>query len=224
MKKIFALLLAVMMIMSLVACGGGKTTTSSTTTSKTSTTTSTTSTTSTTKTADKVIGIPGVLYFINLKDGEQPPFKGIRIDGNQHPLFLNGWDFSTEKVCFIFNLNEWMYISVDPNVGGDFEVYFVKHADDQAVYDKMSIATLQDKAVASVVLTDPHDPTWSWGDAYIFQEENEPGYYDAIFTKGSKLIARMVIKMYDEEELGSLSDAQCEELMEEEIAKFKALV
>ena len=221
MKKIFALILAVMMIMSLVACGGGKTSTSTTTNSKTSTST-TTSTTSTTKTADKVIGVPGVLYFINLKDGEQPPFKGIRIDGNQHPLSLNGWDFSTEKVCFIFNLSEWMWISVDPNVSGDFEVYFVKHADDQAVYDKMSIATLQDMAVASTVLSDPNDPTWSWGDAYIFHEDNEPGYYDAIFTKGSKLIARMVIKMYGVGELGDYSDEKCEELMEEEIAKFKA--
>ncbi len=220
MKKIFALLLAGIMIMSLVACGGGKTTTSSTTTSKTSTTTSTTSTTSTTKTAEKVIGVPGVLYFINLKDGEKPAFKGIRIDGNQHPSDLNGWDYSTEKVCFIFNMEEWMEFYIDPNDGGDFKVFFVNHADDQAVYDKMSYATLEEKAVASADLPRPDDPEWYWGSTYIFHEDNDPGYYDAIFTKGSKLIARMVIVIYPESYLEDF--AQCEKLMEEEIAKFKS--
>ena len=220
MKKIFALILAVMMIMSLVACGGGKTTTSSTTTSKTNT--STTTTTTTTKTEEIVIGVPGVLYFINLKDGDEAPIKGLSLSGNQSFQDLNNWDYSTEEIRFIFNLSEWIEFYLEPGSKDSFEVYIVKHAENQAVYDKMSYAVLVDSAVASVTLEKPDDADDYWGSTYVFHEENEPGYYDMIFTRNSKLVARMVTKLYGELDLDKLSADQCMSLMKEEIAKFKA--
>ena len=168
----------------------------------------------------------GKLYFVNLKDGEKPVLKGLRLFGNragnqEEGKGINAYPYSTEKIRFIFELNEWVefYPQTDNSVG--FAVWVFQHKKDQSFYLKNELSDeLPGFAQYCEIRKDPEqDENWHWGSFYLFNEECTPGYYDFVFVSGGKVFATMLTKFFKDEELYGKSDAELEKVMKDIIEK-----
>ena len=169
----------------------------------------------------------GKLYFVNLKDGEKPVLKGLRLfgkrAGNQEEgKGINTYPYSTEKIRFIFELDEWVeFYPLTENSGG-FAVWVFQHKKDQSFYLKNELSDeLPGFAQYCEIRKDPEqDDDWHWGSFYLHPEECTPGYYDFVFVSGGKVFATMLTRFYKYEgELSKKSDAELEKVMKDIIAE-----
>lgn len=165
----------------------------------------------------------GKLYFVNLKDGEKKLWQGLKLFGNragnqEGGKGINAYPYSTEKIRFIFELNEWIEFYPQSEITSGFGVWVFKHKSDQSFYLKNELSDeLPDFVLYQEIHKDPEheDDDWNWGSFYLHPEEYTPGYYDFVFTSQGKVFATMITKFFKEEELDSKSDAALEKIMKE---------
>ncbi|MBQ9213064.1 MAG: hypothetical protein IJ150_03895 [Bacteroidales bacterium] len=150
----------------------------------------------------------GKLYFVNLKDGEKPVFQGFIIRGNragnqENGKGINSYPYSTDKIRFIFELNEWVEFYPQTQNTSGFAVWVFKHNSDQSFYLKNELSDeLPDFVQYCEIRKDPEqEDDWHWGSFYLFPEQCAPGYYDFVFTSQGKVFATMITKFFKEEEL-----------------------
>ena len=168
--------------------------------------------------------IPGVLYSLNLKDGEEPVIKGIRLTGNRTGSELNNginsWPVSAEKVRFIFALDEWISIELDTAKDSDaFHAYIVPHKESEETLTDTFVEMLAgNEAVCD--LNDSDD--WNeWGSLYLFSEDWPEGNYDLVITDGITPVARVLLNMYNEAALNDKSDKELEKMMSDAVNAAK---
>jgi len=177
---------------------------------------------------ERAVMIPGTLYHVDLKDGETPRLKGLKLTGNRagrgsgdEEGTVNSRGFSNDNIRSVFELNEWIGILPDRDDSpASFKVFVVKHSDDRSVYDKLSFAALTDSSLTSAELAKNDED--EWGSLYVNPEDAKPGYFDLIFTEGNKITACMTIRLYAEGQLDGKSDPELESLMSNEITAAKA--
>ena len=177
---------------------------------------------------ERAVMIPGTLYHVNLKDGETPRLKGLKLTGNRVGRgsgdaegTVNSRGFSNDNIRSVFELNEWIGFLPDRDDSpASFKVFVDKHSDDRSVSDKLSFAALTDSSLASAELAKNDED--EWGSLYVNPDDAKPGYFDLIFTEGNKITACMTIRLYAECQLDGKSDPELESLMSNEITAAKA--
>ena len=160
---------------------------------------------------------PGTLNDVNLKDGEEPVLKGLRLVGNRAGSGIdteggiNNKPASKEGIRCIFELNEWVEVYPDIDKKAGLTVYIRTHQEDQGAYEKMSGSALGDGAAAVCAWTDEggEDPA----SFYLNPDDCGSGYYDFVFTSQDQVIATMLAYFYNQDELEGKSDAELEKLM-----------
>ena len=164
----------------------------------------------------------GKLYFVNLKEGEQPIMTGLSLFGNRcGTKDFNTKPFAAEGIRAVFELDEWIEFYPQTNAGTGIKVMVFKHKADQGFYPKN---TLNDETPGYIQECDLNkDPeaeeTSHWGSFYLHPEEVEPGYYDFVFIHGDKVFATMLTRFYKNDELHGKSDSELEKLMKERISQ-----
>ena len=158
----------------------------------------------------------GKLYFVNLKEGEQPIMTGLLLAGNRcGSNDFNNKPYATEGVRSVFELDEWVEFHPQTNATTGIKVMVFKHKADQGFYLKN---TLNDETTGFVqeceLNKDPEaDENNHWGSFYLHPEEVDPGYYDFVFIYRNKVFATMLTKFYKPDELLDKSDSELEKLM-----------
>ncbi len=207
MKKVFALLVAMTLVLSLAACGkdagsagdGGDRLTAAE------------------KKQDTVI--PGVLYQIDQKEGEEPLIRAVSLDGNQAGIddddSVNGLEPSVDKIRFIFMLQEWISITLDSDKTSGLTAYIIKHQEDPETYID-SFASLLDDAPMVELNKPADDDSWGyWGEMYL-SEDYPTGYYDLVFANGLKPVAKVTLKFFGSDELTPKSNDELWDMMKNE--------
>lgn len=210
MKRLFALLITIIMVASLAACG--------TNNSNTNENNSSANGNESGGTIENAM-IPGTLNFIELDDRDPSVLRGLRIKGARAGTEdgINGKESSLTDVRCIFELNEWVCFYPDTDATYGLRVWILKHRDDQEYYNKAKFSDLDPNFVNYCDLHYPEDEDnpdeWYWGSFYLHPEECEPGYYDFVFTYEGKAIATLLTRFYNENELAVKSDAELMEIM-----------
>ena len=162
----------------------------------------------------------GKLYFVNLKEGEQPIMTGLSLFGNRcGSNDFNHKPFATEGIRSVFELDEWIECYLEANAGAGIKVMVFKHQADQSFYQKNALNNETPGYIQECDLNkDPDaEETDHWGSFYLHPEEVEPGYYDFVFIYGNKVFATMLTKFYKVDELHDKPDSELEKLMKEHI-------
>ncbi len=233
MKKKIALFIVAVMICSLTACGSGKGTSTSASAGSENGGSSSSSGSSSVGTegsesgnetdtgqsgSGTVVKEPmelGKLYYF----GEQDVLKGIYIAGNQ----FGGGDEEigekrTENIRSIFALNEWVEFYPETDAQYYLRVWVLKHREDQDYYNDCKFSDLMPEFVTYCDLHYPEDvdnpDEWYWGSFFINAEEQDPGYYDFVFTYEGKPIARMLTRFYNEKDLEGADAAKLQQMMD----------
>ena len=157
----------------------------------------------------------GKLYFVNIKEGEQPAMTALSLFGDRCGTeAFSHKPFSTEGIRSVFELNEWLEFYPEANAASGIKVMVFEHKEDQSFYLKN---TLNDETSGYVqecgLNKDPEDETYNWGSFYLHPEEVNPGYYDFVFIFNDKVFATMLTRFFKEDELHDKSDSELEELM-----------
>ena len=232
MKKIIAFLITAMMLCSLTACGSGGGASSPEGSSVGNGGSSNSSGSSSAEAEEAGAGKTdagasasgsaasepmalGKLYYF----GEQDILKNLYIAGNQ----FGGGDEETvekrtENIRSIFALDEWVEFYPETDAQYDLRVWVLKHREDQDTYKDCQFSDLMPEFVTYCDLHYPVDADnpdeWYWGDLYINSQEQEPGYYDFVFTYEGKPIARMLTRFYNEKDLDGANAAKLQEMMD----------
>ncbi|MCR4779471.1 MAG: hypothetical protein K5876_00095 [Ruminiclostridium sp.] len=161
--------------------------------------------------------IPGVLYALNLKDGEKPVVRGVTLYGNvagstEEESSVNDKPLSDSDIRFIFELNEWISVTPDTDKTSGLWVYIVPHREDPEDFTESFISALADET-PKVGLEKPEEDGLSWGDLYVHPDYWSAGDYDLVFADGLKPVARVYLKLYSENELTVKSDSELEKMM-----------
>ena len=215
MKRLFALLITIIMVASLAACG--------TNNSNTNENNSSANGNESGGTVENGM-IPGTLNFIELDDRDPSVLRGLRIISNRVGSSLengiNALPSSVDNIRCIFELNEWVYFYPDTDATYGLRVWILKHRDDQEYYNTAKFSDLDPNFVNYCDLHYPEDAEnpdeTEWGSFYLHPEECEPGYYDFVFTYEGKAIATLLTRFYNENELTVKSDAELEALINNE--------
>ncbi len=234
MKRLFALLITIIMVASLAACGTNNSNTNGNNSSANgnesggtvdinSNTNENNSSANGNESGGTVENamIPGTLNFIELDDRDPSVLRGVAIKGNHAGSYdgINGKESSLTDVRCIFELNEWVYFYPDTDATYGLRVWILKHRDDQEYYNTAKFSDLDPNFVNYCDLHYPEDAEnpdeTEWGSFYLNKEECEPGYYDFVFTYEGKAIATLLTRFYNENELTVKSDAELEALMHE---------
>ena len=159
----------------------------------------------------------GKLYFVNLKEGEQPVMTALSLNGDRCGTGdFNHKPYATEGIRSVFELNEWIEFNPQATAASGIKVMVFKHQADQGFYLKNS---LNDETPGYVLVCDlnkdPDDETFHWGSFYLHPEEVEPGYYDFVFIYNNKVFATMLTRFFQEEEIQGKPDSELEKLMSE---------
>ena len=155
------------------------------------------------------------LYFVNLKEGEQPVMTALSLFGNRcGSESFNHKPYATEGIRSVFELDEWIEFHPKANASA-IKVMVFTHKADQSFYTKNS---LNDKTPGYIQECDLNkDPEQeeadSWGSFYLHPDEVSPGYYDFVFIYKNKVVATMLTHFFKTEEIYEKSDAELEELM-----------
>ena len=158
----------------------------------------------------------GKLYFVNLKEGEQPVMSALSLFGNRcGSENFNNKPYSTEGIRSVFELDEWIEFHPQANAKSGIKVMVFLHKEDQSFYLKNSLNDETPGYIQECVLNkDPNDEgTDNWGSFYLHPEEVNPGYYDFVFIYKNKVFATMLTHFYKPDELYEKSDSELEELM-----------
>lgn len=232
MKRLFALLITIIMVASLAACGTNNSNTngnnstnppaSSTGDNQQSGNESGNGNTSQGGNNAEAAKLTGKLNLIELDDRDPSVLRGVIIKGNCAGTAdgINGKESSLTDVRCIFELNEWVYFYPDTDATYGLRVWILKHRDDQEYYNKAKFSDLDPNFVNYCDLHYPEDAEnpdkTEWGSFYLNKEECEPGYYDFVFTYEGKAIATLLTRFYNENELTVKSDAELEALINNE--------
>lgn len=234
MKRLFALLITIIMVASLAACGTNNSNTngnnstnppaSSTGDNQQSGNESGNGNTSQGGNNAEAAKLTGKLNLIELDDRDPSVLRGVIIKGNCAGTAdgINGKESSLTDVRCIFELNEWVSFYPDTDATYGLRVWILKHRDDQEYYNTAKFSDLDPNFANYCDLHYPEDAEnpdkTEWGSFYLHPEECEPGYYDFVFTYEGKAIATLLTRFYKEGELSSLSDDELEDLIESERA------
>ena len=159
----------------------------------------------------------GKLYFVNLKEGEQPVMTALSLNGDRCGTGdFNHKPYATEGIRSVFELNEWIEFNPQATAASGIKVMVFKHQADQGFYLKNSLNDETPGYVLACDLNkDPDDETFHWGSFYLHPEEVEPGYYDFVFIYNNKVFATMLTRFFQEEEIQGKHDSELEKLMSE---------
>ena len=217
MKRLFALLITIIMVASLAACGTNNSNTNENNNSNTNENNS-----SANGNNAEAAKLTGEMNIIELDDRDPSVLRGVTIKGNHAGGYdgINGKESSLTDVRCIFELNEWVYFYPDTDAMYGLRVWILKHRDDQEYYNTAKFSDLDPNFANYCDLHYPEDvdnpDEWEWGSFYLNKEECEPGYYDFVFTYEGKAIATLLTRFYNENELTVKSDAELEDLIESE--------
>ncbi len=162
----------------------------------------------------------GKLYFVNLKEGEQPVMTGLSLNGNRcGSADFNNKPFAAEGIRSVFELDEWIEFHPQTNAGTGIKVMVFKHKADQGFYQKNALNDETSGYIQELNLNKDPDAEENshWGSFYLHPEEVEPGYYDFVFIYNNKVFAVMVTKFYKPDELLEKPDSDLEKLMKQRI-------
>ena len=226
MKKIFAIMLAFMLVLGLTACGSSENTSQNNSSAGSSNnaqngTTNNTESKTTNGQAAEPAKLTGELTLIKLDDRDPSVLRGVVIKGNCAGSAdgFNNKESSLTDVRCVFELNEWVEFYPDTDKEYALRVWILKHRDDQEYYNTCKFSDLMPNFANYCDLHYPVDEEnpdeYQWGSFYLNVEECEPGYYDFVFTYEGKAIATLLTRFYAENELTVKSDAELEELMHE---------
>lgn len=226
MKKIFAIMLAFMLVLGLTACGSSENTSQNNSSADPSNnaqngTTNNTESKTTNGQAAEPAKLTGELTLIKLDDRDPSVLRGVVIKGNCAGSAdgFNNKESSLTDVRCVFELNEWVEFYPDTDKEYALRVWILKHRDDQEYYNTCKFSDLMPNFANYCDLHYPVDEEnpdeYQWGSFYLNVEECEPGYYDFVFTYEGKAIATLLTRFYAENELTVKSDAELEELMHE---------
>ena len=165
--------------------------------------------------------VPGVLYQLNPVEGQEPVIKAVSLSGNRvGSEAINGKDPSIDNIRFVFELNEWIAITADSEKKDGQFVVIIPHAKDPNFYTEDSLQAIPDNA--SYVNLDPTDEGMIFGETYVY-EFNNPGFYDLVFADNAKPVALILIRLFEEGQLGTISDSELEKYMTEAAEEAKRL-
>ena len=218
MKRLFALLITIIMVASLAACGTNNSNTNGNNNSNTNENNSSANGNESGGTVENAM-IPGTLNFIELDDRDPSVLRGLRITSNRVGSSLengiNALPSSVDNIRCIFELNEWLEFYPDCDLEYGLRVWVLEHRDDQEYYETAKFSDLMSGFVTYCDLRPNPDAEEGgyWGSFYLNKEECEPGYYDFVFTYEGKAIATLLTRFYNENELTVKSDAELMEIM-----------
>lgn len=157
----------------------------------------------------------GKLYFVNLKEGEQPIMTGLSLFGNRcGSENFNNKPYAAEGIRSVFELDEWIEFHPQTNAETGIKVMVFKHKADQSFYLKNALNDETSDYVLECELNkNPDDETSHWGSFYLHPEEVEPGLYDFVFIYSNKVFATMLTQFYKPDELYEKTDSDLENLM-----------
>ncbi len=220
-KQLICIVLAGLMLLAFAACGNNKTAESdaASSTEQEATTAPETAAEAPAETAAEkestvaAAAVPGTLYPLNLQEGEEPVITALQLAGNRAGTAegINSKEPSTEKIRSVFELNEWIEIYPE-TAGTNLSAFVVAHSDDPASYTDAFIAALSDET-PKAELVKPEEAGGCWGSLYVNPDDWKAGDYDLVFVSGVKPVAYVMIRLYNEGELGEKTDAELEALM-----------
>ncbi len=158
----------------------------------------------------------GKLYFVNLKEGEQPVLTALSLYGDRcGTQAFNNKPCASEGIRSVFELNEWIEFHPQASVGSGIKVMVFTHKADQGFYLDNALDNESPGYVLEYDLNkDPdQEEGYHWGSFYLHPEEVNPGYYDFVFIYGNKVFATMLTHFYKEDEISDNSDFELEGLM-----------
>lgn len=164
--------------------------------------------------------VPGKLYFVNVKEGEQPVMTALSLFGDRcGSTEFNSKPFSAEGIRSVFELNEWIEFHPQASAESGIKVMVFIHKADQSVYLQNS---LDDETPGFVLECDlnkdpDEDETHHWGSFYLHPEDVDSGYYDFVFLYQGQVFATMLTHFYRQEEIFEKFDSELEELMSQAI-------
>ena len=162
----------------------------------------------------------GKLYFVNLKEGEQPIMTALSLFGNRcGSESFNHKPYTAEGIRSVFELDEWIEFYPKANAESGIKVMVFKHQEDQGIYLKNSLNDKTPGYIQELDLSkDPEgDETSLWGSFYLHPEEVEPGYYDFVFIYKNKVFATMLTHFFKPNEIYEKSDSELEKLMSQSL-------
>ena len=162
----------------------------------------------------------GKLYFVNLKEGEQPIMTALSLFGNRcGSESFNHKPYAAEGIRSVFELDEWIEFYPKANAESGIKVMVFKHQEDQGIYLKNSLNDKTPGYIRELDLSkDPEgDETSLWGSFYLHPEEVEPGYYDFVFIYKNKVFATMLTHFFKPNEIYEKSDSELEKLMSQSL-------
>ena len=224
-KRILCIFLALATVLVFTACGGGKTEETVNEADKTAPTVQQAETDAVTKddaatekpaaassesTVEKAI--PGVLYRLNA-DGQESVITALKLVGNRvgSEEGINGKKPAAEKIRSVFELNEWIEIYPETTVENGLSATLVPHSDDPA----STVTASTDLDLPKTDLEKPEEDGWAWGSLYLNPDDAPAGDYDLVLLSNNKPVAFVLIKMYNDAELENKSEAELEQLMQE---------
>lgn len=169
--------------------------------------------------ADAVLG---KLYFVNLKEGEQPVMSGLSLFGNRcGSKEFNNKPYAAEGIRSVFELDEWIEFHPQTSAKTGIRVMVFKHNADQGFYLKNALNDETPGYIQECELNrDPDaEETHHWGSFYLHPEEVEPGYYDFVFVYNNKVIATMLTRFYKPDDLLDKPDSELESLMKQPVSQ-----
>ena len=203
MKKLLLALIAVSLVLALAACG-----------KKPEPTDGTKDDSQGGQTEQAMI--PGTLNPINVKEGEKPALKGLRLTGNRagsgEAGGFNDKPYAKEGIRCIFELDEWVEIYPELEKTGSVSVWVFTHREDQSSYEKLTFSDALQGLATFVDLNKPENKVDSWGSFYLNPSEVKEGYYDLVFTVDGKAAASVLTRFYKPEELNGKSDTELEQI------------
>ena len=177
---------------------------------------------STVKGSNDADAVLGKLYFVNLKEGEQPVMSGLSLFGNRcGSEDFNNKPCAAEGIRSVFELDEWIEFHPQASAKTGIKVMVFKHNADQGFYLKTALNGDTPGYIQECELNrDPDaEETANWGSFYLHPDEVAPGYYDFVFLYGNKVIAIMLTKFFKPDELLDMPDSQLEKLMKQPVSQ-----
>ena len=162
----------------------------------------------------------GKLYFVNLKEGEQPVMTALSLFGNRcGSEAFNNKPFATEGIRSVFELDEWIEFHPQASAKSGIKIMVFTHKADQSFYLKNSLNDNTPGYIQECDLNkDPNEEENShWGSFYLHPEEFNPGYYDFVFIYKNKVFATMLTHFFKPDEIWEKTDSELEELMSQSV-------
>ena len=174
-------------------------------------------------TIDLIKGIvPGVLYQLNMSEGQEPVVRAVALGGNQAGNKINEREPSIDNIRFVFELSEWVEVRVDSDVKDSLMLFAVPHNSDPAVYDDSYFEAIPDN-MTYVGLNAPEGDDPNWGSFYLSTDFSKAGFYDLVFTDGIRPVAMILTRFYEEGTIRDISDEQLESFMSQAAEDAKKL-